>query len=400
MQKNLKEKSTAQPGELEPKETPSTPKPGRVSNWMQSLIQMGLGESLLRAATNIFSVLAIVIVIWLAQMYFRQPNARAQGNNGPLQVPTPAVEAPQSASTSMLDLSSFGILRQMNMHTSVSQRARQDIAKYTVQPGDTVSGIAANNGLEPQTVFSANYYLLLDNPENLKAGQVLNILPVDGVYREWQAGEGLNGVAAYYKVKPEDIVNYPLNHLDPATIGDYAHPNIPPGTWILIPGGIYQYHMPGQIGWISRSSPATAQVGGPGACPPTNSVAGGVGTFVYPTAKHVLSGFDYSTKTNHLGIDLSANLGDNIMATDGGVVVYAGWNNYGYGNMIMIDHGTGFQSLYGHLSQIFVTCGQGVNQGQTIGAAGSTGHSSGAHLHFEIRTASSVINPWDVLPPP
>lgn len=401
MQRNLKEKSTAQSGETEPKETSSTPKPSRVSSWMQSLIQMGLGESMLRAATNIFSVLAIVIVIWLAQAYFRQPEAKAQSNGTPLQGPTPEASAPQTTSP-FVDLSSLGILRQTDIHTSASQGAggRDQITKYTVQSGDTVSGIAANNGLEPQTVFAANYYILLDNPENLKAGQVLNIMPTDGVYREWQAGEGLNGVASYYKVKPEDIINYPLNHLDAATIGDYAHPNIQPGTWIFIPGGVYQYHTPGLIGWISRTNPATAQVAGPGACPPTNSVAGGVGTFVYPTAKHVLSGFDYSTKTNHLGIDLSANLGDNIMATDGGVVVYAGWNNYGYGNMIMIDHGTGFQSLYGHLSQIFVQCGQGVNQGQVIGAAGSTGHSSGPHLHFEIRTASAVINPWDVLPPP
>ncbi len=401
MQKNFKEKSTAQPGESEPKETPSAPKPSRVSNWMQSLIQMGLGESLLRAATNIFSVLAIVIVIWLAQMYFRQPDAKAQGNGGPLQGPTPAANASQTTSSAPLDLSSIGILRQMNLHTNVSERARQDITKYTVQPGDTISGIAANNGLQPQTVFAANYYLLLDDPHNLKAGQVLTILPIDGVYREWQAGEGLNGVASFYKVKPEDIVNYPLNHLDPATIGDYAHPNIQPGTWIFIPGGVYQYHAPGSVPLgITRSNPASAQVGGQGACPAVNGGAVGYGTFVYPTAKHFLSGFDYSTKTNHLGIDLAANLGDNIMATDGGVVVYSGWNNYGYGNMIMIDHGTGFQSLYAHLSQRFVNCGDNVSQGQTIGAAGATGHASGPHLHFEIRTTSTVINPWDVLPAP
>lgn len=399
MQKNFKEKSTAQPGESGPKESSFPRKPNRVSSWMQSLIQMGLGESLLRAATNIFSVLAIVIVIWLAQMYFRQPDAKAQANGGPLQGPTPAAQP--TTSLPPLDLSSFGILRQMNLHTSISERARQEITKYTVQAGDTVSGIAENNGLKPQTVFSANYYILLDDPHNLKAGQVLNILPVDGVYREWQAGEGLNGVASFYQVKPEDIINYPTNHLDAATIGDYAHPNIKPGTWILIPGGVYQYHAPGSVPLgISRSNPASAQVGGPGSCHAVTGGAVGYGTFVYPTAKHVLSGFDYNTQTNHLGIDLAANLGDNIMATDGGVVVYAGWNNYGYGNMIMIDHGTGFQSLYAHLSAIFVNCGDNVSQGQTIGAAGATGHASGPHLHFEIRTASAVINPWDVLPPP
>ena len=124
------------------------------------------------------------------------------------------------------------------------------------------------------------------------------------------------------------------------------------------------------------------------------------GTFVFPTDRHYLSGFDYSTKTNHLGIDLAAEQGDNIYAADGGVVVYAGANSYGYGNMIMIDHGTGFQTLYAHLSAIFVNCGDNVTQGQTIGAAGATGHASGAHLHFEVRTLSNVINPWDVLPAP
>ncbi len=151
---------------------------------------------------------------------------------------------------------------------------------------------------------------------------------------------------------------------------------------------------------ITRSNPASAQVAGAGSCPPVSGGAVGTGTFVYPTDRHYLSGFDYSTKTNHLGIDLAANLGDNIYAADGGVIVYAGANSYGYGNMIMIDHGTGFQTLYAHLSQIFVSCGQSVTQGQVIGAAGATGHASGPHLHFEVRTATAVIDPWNVLPPP
>jgi murein DD-endopeptidase MepM/ murein hydrolase activator NlpD len=89
-----------------------------------------------------------------------------------------------------------------------------------------------------------------------------------------------------------------------------------------------------------------------------------------------------------------------VYATDAGVVVYAGWNNYGYGNMIMVDHGNNFQSLYAHLSGINVGCGQSVGQGDVIGAIGSTGHSSGSHLHFEIRSLSSFVNPWDMLPPP
>jgi murein DD-endopeptidase MepM/ murein hydrolase activator NlpD len=281
------------------------------------------------------------------------------------------------------------------------ERARQDITSYTVQAGDTVSGIAERFGLESKTVFAANYDVLQDDPHLLRPGQELRILPVDGVYWEWLGGIPFSQWASYFKVKPEDILNYPANKLDPASVADPNNPNIKVGTFLIVPGGVYQYHTPGQVPLgITRSNPASAQVGGAGSCPPITGGAVGYGTFVYPTDRHQLSGFDYSVKNNHLGIDLAAELGDNIYASDGGVVVYAGANSYGYGNMIMIDHGTGFQTLYAHLSAIFTSCGFNVAQGETIGAAGSTGRSSGAHLHFEVRTLSNVINPWDVLPPP
>jgi murein DD-endopeptidase MepM/ murein hydrolase activator NlpD len=366
-----------------------------LTRWMQSLLQMGLGENLLRAATNIFSVIAIIIVIWLAQMYFSGPSSKTQGSSTPVQSQPSAPVEPPASSKLPIDLSSFGIVRQAEIHTNAPERPRSDIIKYTVQNGDTVIDIAQNFGLDPKTVFAANYQLLQDNPENLQPGQQLVILPIDGVYRSWFPGEKINTVANYYQVKPDDIINYPLNHLSPNTT------EIAAGTMIIIPGGSYQYHSPGQLPLgVTRSNPASAQVAGSGACPPITGGAVGTGTFVYPTSRHYLSGFDYSTKTNHLGIDLAANLGDPIYAVDGGVVVYAGANSYGYGNMVMIDHGTGFQSLYAHLSAIFVACGNNVTQGQTIGSAGATGHATGPHLHFEVRTATAVIDPWNVLPPP
>ena len=360
---------------------------------------MGLGELVVRAATNFFSVAAIVVVIWLAQSYFHQPAPVLPGavSGGPtVQPPKPA-----AALSFPIDLSSFGIPRQADLHTNVPERPRQDITTYTVQKGDTVSDIADKYGLQPKTVFAANFALLQDDPENLRPGQQLKILPVDGVYWEWLGGIPFGQWAAYFKVKPEDIINYPANHLDPNAVGDPQNANIKTNTFLIVPGGEYQYHTPGALPLgITRSNPASAQVAGSGACPPITGGAIGTGTFVYPTDRHNLSGFDYSTKTNHLGIDLAAEMGDNIYAADGGVVVYAGANSYGYGNMIMIDHGTGFQTLYAHLSAIFVQCGFNVTQGQTIGSAGATGHASGAHLHFEVRTASAVINPHDVLPPP
>lgn len=387
-------------GKEEPDSSPeSAEQPGTIARSVQRLLQMGLGESVVRTATNIFSLAAIVIVIWLAQAYFRQPAARARANGSA--APTFVPSALPSSDSAPVDLSSIGIVRQADPHTNVPERARQDIITYTVQKGDTVSDIADKYGLQPKTIFAANYDVLQDDPHNLQPGQQLKILPVDGVYWEWLGGIPFGQWAAYFKVKPEDIINYPANHLDPNAVGDPQNANIKANTFLVVPGGAYQYHTPGQVPLgITRSNPASAQVAGSGSCPPVSGGAIGTGTFVFPTDRHYLSGFDYSTKTNHLGIDLAANLGDNIYAADGGVVVYAGANSYGYGNMIMIDHGTGFQTLYAHLSAIFVQCGFNVTQGQTIGAAGATGHASGPHLHFEVRTATAVISPWDVLPAP
>ena len=402
MQNKANDLPDARPGGTDEPEITiaTTEQPGTIARSVQSLLQMGLGELLVRAATNVFSIGAIVIVIWLAQAYFRQPTASTQtaGSKGS---PTSLPVQPSTNGSAPVDLASIGIPRQADPHTNVPERPRQDIITYTVQKGDTVSGIADKYGLQPKSIFAANYGVLEDDPHNLLPDQQLKILPVDGVYWEWLGGIPFGQWAAYFKVKPEDIINFPANHLDANAVGDPQNANIKTDTFLIIPGGDYQYHSPGQVPLgITRSNPASAQVAGSGACPPITGGAVGTGTFVYPTDSHVLSGFDYSTKTNHLGIDLTANQGANIYAADGGVVVYAGANSYGYGNMIMIDHGTGFQTLYAHLSAIFVQCGFNVTQGQTIGAAGMTGHASGPHLHFEVRTNSAVIDPWDVLPAP
>jgi len=373
---------------------------GQFTNWMQSLFQMGLGDPVLHIVTNVFSILAIIIVLWMAEVYFNQPRTPAQTNQAPLQGPTPIAVSAIDSAGGPIDLSSVGIVRQADIHTNIPSRPRDDITNYVVQTGDTISSIADIYGLQPKTIFAANYSILQDDPESLKPGQSLKILPVDGVYWQWTGGIAFSQWAAYFQVKPQDIVNYPGNHLDPNTVGDPANANIKVGTWLIVPGGQYQYHTPGQIGFVSRTSPATAQVGGPGACPPTNSSAAGTGTFVYPTDRHYLSGYNYDVKTNHLAIDLAANLGDNIYASDGGVIVYAGWNNFGYGNMIMIDHGNGFQTLYAHLSKLWVGCGAGVRKSDVIAAAGATGNASGPHLHFEIRYNGVPQDPWDYLPPP
>lgn len=379
---------------------PTENKPNFFARWLENLLQMGLGESVLRLGTNLMSLVLVFVVIGLMRSLFQNMPSSYMVRGGLSVVPTATpsfgfIPIPPG------NLTFQGISRLASLHTIIPSRPRIEIEKYTVQPGDTVFGIAEKFGLKPQTILWGNYNTLMDDPHNLTPGQELNILPVDSTYYEWQAGDGLTGVAKYFGVQVEDIIAFPTNNLEQDVIGDYAHPNIEPGTWLIIPGGTREF-----VSWsapfgVTRENPAIAAVMGPGSCDPIIGGAVGFGTFVWPTNKHYLSGFDYSPETNHRGIDLAGSLGEGVYATDAGVIVYAGLNNYGYGNMIMIDHGTGFQSLYAHLNEIYVGCGQSVGQGDTIGEIGSTGRSSGPHLHFELMTSIyGKVNPWDFLPPP
>jgi murein DD-endopeptidase MepM/ murein hydrolase activator NlpD len=372
---------------------------GVFSRLMDTLVGIGLGEAMWRTGTTLLSIVLLGVVIWLVRLFYtQQPEAEIVANalqTAPT-IPVASIEDVQGPEI----VDSFGgIPRLAQVHTTIPSRPRQEVVKYTVVEGDTVFGIAEKFGLQPETILWGNYYILLDDPHALQPGQELNILPVNGTYHEWQQGEGLNGISTYYGVKPEDIINYPANNLDLATIGDFSNPNVAPGTWLIVPNGRREF-----VSWsaplgVTRENPAFARVLGPGACEAVSGGAVGYGTFIWPSNKHYLSGFDYSPGGGRGGLDIAGNEGEAVYASDAGVIVYAGWNNYGYGNMILVDHGSGFQTLYAHLSAYSVVCGQSVGQGDVIGAIGNTGRSSGAHLHFEIMTSSYKANPWDLLPP-
>ena len=387
---------------IEPPAEPS-PIPAKkqsAPNWLETLARLGLGEIVARVGTALLTLVLIIAVVWLMHSVYK---------DSPLSASNSKAKPAEATATPLVDLSLIpqieanysGVSRMALIHTNIPDRPRPDIIKYTIAKGDTVISIAEKYHLKPQSIMFGNYYTLRDDPHNLSIGAVLNILPVDGYYYEWQAGDGLGGVAKGLNVKPEDIINYPLNHLDKATIGDYSNPNIKPGTWLIVPGGTRPYTSWSAPVGITRTNPAVARVMGPGACGKVSDGAVGTGTFIWPSNKHYLSGFDFSPETNHRGIDIAGNTGEPIYAVDAGVIVYAGWNDWGYGNMVMIDHGNGWQSLYGHMNSIAVICGQSVDQGTVIGTIGSTGHSSGSHLHFELmHTLYSKVNPWNFLPPP
>ncbi|MBI3169997.1 MAG: M23 family metallopeptidase [Chloroflexi bacterium] len=367
------------------------------TKFMNSLVNMGLGEPLIKLGINLFSVIAIVLVVLMARTFYRQAQdvpEEAEPATGPV------IEATPAESLSALDIPiTEGINRSAQLHTNIPSRPRNELSTYTVQEGDTVFGIAQKFGLKPETILWGNYNVLLDDPHSLTPGQELIILPVDGVYWEWLGGIPFGEWAKFYGVNAADVIEYPGNNLDPNAVGDYENANIKPGTWLIIPGGKRDF-----VSWsaplgVTRENPASARVLGAGACDPVSGGAVGYGSFIYPTNKHYLSGFDWAPQTNHNGLDFAGNTGEAIYASDAGVIVYAGWNDYGYGNMVMIDHGNGFQSLYAHMSGLNVGCGQSVGQGEVIGAVGSTGRSSGSHLHFEIM-AGTKVNPWSYLPPP
>ncbi len=374
---------------------------GVLARFANLLIGLGLGETMLRAGTTVLSVAMLGGAIWLLQSFYAR-SPEAGGAQEPA-VTEPAIAVEGIGNVPQQDLNAFyGIPRIAQPYTTIPTRPREELVKYVVEEGDTVFGIAEKFGLKPETVLWGNYGVLLDSPHALKPGQELTILPVDGVYWQWVAANkgGLPAFAGYFGVQAEDILNIPANHLDPAVVGDINNPNIQDGTWLVIPGGKRDF-----ISWsaplgVTRENPAYARVLGPGACDAVSGGAVGYGTFIWPANQHILSGFDYSPGANHYGIDISGNEGEGVYATDAGVVVYAGWNNYGYGNMVLVDHGGGFQSLYAHMSAFNVGCGQSVGQGDVIGAIGNTGNSSGSHLHFEIMSSTYKINPWDVLPPP
>jgi murein DD-endopeptidase MepM/ murein hydrolase activator NlpD len=124
----------------------------------------------------------------------------------------------------------------------------------------------------------------------------------------------------------------------------------------------------------------------------------GSGKFIWPSVYQALSGGSF--REGHPGIDLSTPAGTPVYAADAGLVIFAGWTGVGYGNTVVIDHGNGYRTLYGHLSQVSTYCGAKVQAGKLIGLSGSTGNSTGPHLHFEVRVPGGYLDPLKVLPTP
>jgi murein DD-endopeptidase MepM/ murein hydrolase activator NlpD len=303
---------------------------------------------------------------------------------------------PSGAGASILLPTSMGvdtgsqqaIVRQIVLKTDITSSTNYEVTQYTVKSGDSVFAIAKAHSIKPETLLWANYDTLQDNPESIRVGQQLNIPPTDGVYYKWQDGDTLDSVAKDFGTNVDDILNWPGNNID------LTNPDVKLGTYVMVPGG-HRETVQWIIPQVARGRSGTAAVSG-AAC---GSGPVGGGLFIWPSPYHYVSGNEFWS--GHLGIDIAATEGTPIVAADTGVVTMAqgGWN-YGYGNVVMIDHGNGFITLYGHLSQINVVPCQPIYAGQLIGLAGNTGNSFGAHLHFEVRLNGMFVNPHDYLTAP
>lgn len=269
-----------------------------------------------------------------------------------------------------------------DFYTLQAEEVRQyrggEVIIHVVNEGETLSDIASRYDLAVETILWENNLLETDK---IKPGQELKILPIDGIRHKVARGETIYSIGKKYGLEDSQvqvIVDYPFNEF----LNDETF-ELVVGQELIIPDGIKPAE-PGETPIARIAKILTPDAG----------TVTATGNFVWPAQGGISQGYRFY----HKAIDISNKGGGPILAADSGVVIVAGWpDNYGYGNRVMIDHGNGFVTLYAHLSLIQVKEGQRVNRGDVIGQMGSTGRSTGTHLHFEVRQGGVLLNPLSYL---
>ncbi|MBI3958904.1 MAG: M23 family metallopeptidase [Chloroflexi bacterium] len=253
--------------------------------------------------------------------------------------------------------------------------------QYVVRSGDTLLSVSLEMGLDlEQMGCLVSPSFGWDQP--LVVGNTLTVPDAPFVCYTVQSGDTLTGIATAYGVTVSDIVADPWNRRGGEIIRHLRIPLIP-STEPAPPNSL-----PIWTGGESAVTPSAAEQ-----MPLPANWPYGSGHFAWPVYGWLTQTFH----TGHSAIDVGAWAGTPVTAADRGVVVRAGWSDGGYGNFVVIDHKIDYLTLYGHLSEIFVSEGQVVAQGQLIGRVGSTGNSTGPHLHFEIRDFGRRVDPLGLL---
>lgn len=327
--------------------------------------------SLVRMASHLVILLVAVLVLAVSRLELpRWEIAEAQQSAAPAE--TSASTGETSPVTSGNGATAANALARAAVpFTLIPDRPRIELITYIVEAGDTLYGIADKYHVSVETLMWANG--LEQNPDLLRLGQELVVLPVNGVYHTVVAGDTVESVATKYKAKPQDIISFPLNNLAP------KNPALTVGQKIVVPGGSKPY--------IARQ---VAVYSGP----VPQGVGRSSGRLVWPASGGITQGY----RAYHRAIDIGSYTGNPVKAADSGYVAAAGWSNVGYGYYVVLDHGNGVQTLYAHLNRFFVNAGDSVGQGTVIGHVGSTGNSTGPHLHFEVIAGGVQQNPFNYLP--
>ncbi|MFZ5364679.1 MAG: peptidoglycan DD-metalloendopeptidase family protein [Patescibacteria group bacterium] len=257
--------------------------------------------------------------------------------------------------------------------TVIAERPREGTISYTVQTGDTLSTIAEQFKISTATILWANN---LTEKSTIKQGQQLSILPVTGVEHTVKSGETISKLATKYGVDEDKIIEF--NKLADAA-------DIQVGQELIVPGGTMPVSAPQYAVRTPRVDVAPIK----NLIVPPGAPSIPTGKMVWPTSWRVITQY-YSWR--HKGLDIDGDYNSPIYAAEAGKIVKCGWGT-GYGNVIYIDHGNGVQTRYAHLSKFFVSNGQYVEKGQTLGMMGTTGWSTGTHLHFEVRINNNPLNP-------
>lgn len=266
--------------------------------------------------------------------------------------------------------------------TTSNIKLRDKSVEYTVLGGDTLSGIAEQFGINVTTLLWANN---LTVRSYIKPGDTLTILPTNGITHTVKSGENLSAIANKYEGDTDRIIEF--NKLVDAS-------DIQVGQTLVIPGGVKPTPVTRSVATTTpsrvtnvTSPPTIYSSSAPSTTAPSSSTA-----LVWPTSGHVVTQY-YSWK--HTGLDIDGHYDSPIYASEAGTVITAqgGWNG-GYGLYIIIDHGNGLKTLYAHSSKIFVKVGDTVSRGQTIAMVGTTGRSTGTHLHYEVRKNGVRVNPF------
>ncbi len=262
-------------------------------------------------------------------------------------------------------------------HTSVSQKPRSEIEEYKVETGDTLSSIASKKDISIDTIKWAND---LTDTDSIKPGQTLKILPWSGVSYTVKQGDTVESVAKKYSAEQQAIVDFPFNDVP----DDFK---LKVGQLLIVPDG-----SPPELPSPPKVKPQPQYLAQGPQSPAFQAPYGA--QFIWPAGGQITQYFAWY----HPGVDIANRAAPGISASDGGVVVVSGWpDNSGYGNRVVLDHGNGYRSLYAHLSNIYVSVGQTISRGQLIGQMGSTGRSTGTHLHLEIHYKGVPINPLAIL---